>query len=77
VQGVHIVCKECVDRGDLTSENIRRDIVEPSSREVKGVNRNNSALSSERNRVTEHSIRRSFARCALSIRLPGGNKVFL
>jgi hypothetical protein len=30
------------------------------------VHRENSVLSSERNRVTEHSVRRSFARCASS-----------
>jgi hypothetical protein len=49
-------CKECtfvykeyVDRGELTLENLRRDIVEPSSAEVKGVHIKNSVLSSERN----------------------------
>jgi hypothetical protein len=46
VQGVHIVCKECVDRGELTSEKLRRDSVEPSSTEVQGVHRKNSVLSS-------------------------------
>jgi hypothetical protein len=56
VQGVHIVRKECVDRGKLTSEKLRRDIVEPSSAEVQGVHRKNSVLSSERDRVTENSV---------------------
>jgi hypothetical protein len=46
VQGVHIVRKECVDRGELTSEKIKRDIVEPSSVEVQGVHKKNSMLSS-------------------------------
>jgi hypothetical protein len=53
---VHIVCKECVDRGKLTSEKIRRDTVEPSSLEVQGVHRNNFVFSSERDRVTENSV---------------------
>jgi hypothetical protein len=56
VQGFHIVYKECVDRGKLTSEKLRRDIVEPLSAEVKGVHRKNSMLSSERDRVTKNSI---------------------
>jgi hypothetical protein len=56
VQGVHIVRKECVDRGELTSGNLKRDTVEPSSIEVQGVHRKNSLLSSERNRVTENSV---------------------
>jgi hypothetical protein len=56
VQGVHIVCKECVDRDKLTSEKHRRDIVEPSSAEVQGVHRKNSVLSSERDRVTHNFV---------------------
>jgi len=56
VQAVHIVRKECIDRGKLTSENIRRDIIEPSSAEVQGVHRKNSVLSSERDRVTENFV---------------------
>jgi hypothetical protein len=28
---MHIVHKECVDRGNLTSEKLRRDTIEPSS----------------------------------------------
>jgi hypothetical protein len=46
VQGVHIVCKECIDRGELTSEMIRRDTIEPSPAEVQGVHKNKSVLSS-------------------------------
>jgi hypothetical protein len=53
---VHVVRKECVDRGELTSEKLRRDIVEPSSTEVQGAHRRNSVLSSERDRVTENSV---------------------
>jgi hypothetical protein len=50
VQGVHIVCKECVDRGELTSEKLRRDTIESSPTEVQVVHRKNSVLSSERER---------------------------
>jgi hypothetical protein len=56
VQAVHIVHKECIDRGKLTLEKLRRDIVEPSSAAVQGVHRKNSVLSSERERVTENSV---------------------
>jgi hypothetical protein len=43
VQGVYTVHKECVDIG-LTLGKLRRDIVEPSSVEVKGVHRKDSVL---------------------------------
>jgi hypothetical protein len=56
VKAVHIVCKECIDRGKLTSEKLRRDIIEPSSMKVQGVHRKNFVLSSERDRVTENSV---------------------
>jgi hypothetical protein len=56
VQAVHIVRKECVDRGKLTSYKLRRDTVEPSSTKVQGVHRKNSVLSLERDRVTENSV---------------------
>jgi hypothetical protein len=56
VQGVHIFRKECIDRGKLTSKKIGRDIIEPSSTEVKGVHRKNSVLSSEKDRVTQNSV---------------------
>jgi hypothetical protein len=46
VQGVHIVHKECINKGELTSENLKRDIVEPSSTKVQGLHRKNSVLSS-------------------------------
>jgi hypothetical protein len=63
---VHTVYKECADRGDLTSKKLRRDTIEPSSIEVKGVHRNNHVVSLERDRFTEHSTRGSSARCASS-----------
>jgi hypothetical protein len=56
VKAVHIVRKECIERGKLTSEKLRRDIVEPSSATVQGVHRKNFVLSSERERVTENSV---------------------
>jgi hypothetical protein len=36
---MHIVHKVCIDRGEVTSGNLKRDIVEPSSTKVKGVHR--------------------------------------
>jgi hypothetical protein len=56
VQGVHIVHKGCIDRGELTSGKLKRDSVEISSSKVQGVHRKNSLLTSERNRVSENSI---------------------
>jgi hypothetical protein len=56
VQEVHIVRKECIDRGNLTLEKLKRYTIEPSSIEVQGVHKKNSVLSSERDRVTENSI---------------------
>jgi hypothetical protein len=53
---MHIVHKECVDRGKLTSKKLRRDVVDPSSTEVQGVHRKNSVLSSKRDRITENSV---------------------
>jgi hypothetical protein len=50
------VHKECIDRGELTSVNLRRDIVEPSSVEVKGVHRKNSIFILERDGVTENYV---------------------
>jgi hypothetical protein len=67
VQGVHIVRKECVDRGELTSEKQSGEIaLKPSPTEVQGVHRKNFVVSSERDKVTEHSVTRSSARCASS-----------
>jgi hypothetical protein len=56
VQEVHIVHKECVDRGNLTLDKLKRDTFEPSSTEVQGVHKKNSVLSSERDSVTENSV---------------------
>jgi hypothetical protein len=56
VQAVRIVYKECVDRGKLTLDKLRRDIIEPSSAEVQGVHMKNSVLSSKRDRVTENFV---------------------
>ena len=39
MQGVHIVRKVCVDKGETTSGKLKRDSVEPSSAEVQGVHR--------------------------------------
>jgi hypothetical protein len=39
VKGVHIVHKVCVDRGEVTSGNLKRDSIEPSPVEVQGVHR--------------------------------------
>jgi hypothetical protein len=36
VQGVHIVCKVCIDRGETTSGKFKRDSIEYSSVEVQG-----------------------------------------
>ena len=53
---MHIIHKECVDRGKLTLEKLRKDTVEPSSITVQGVHRKKSVLSSERERVTKNSV---------------------
>jgi hypothetical protein len=39
VKVVHIVHKVCVNRGETTSGNLKRDSIEPSSTEVQGVHR--------------------------------------
>ena len=39
MQGVHIVCKVCIDRGEVTSGKLNRDSIEPSSTEVQRVHR--------------------------------------
>jgi hypothetical protein len=40
VQGVHIVYKVCIDKGETTSGNLKRDSVEPSSVRKTGPRRN-------------------------------------
>jgi hypothetical protein len=37
LQGVHIVRKACIDRGEVTSRKLKRDNIEPSSVDVQGV----------------------------------------
>ena len=53
MQGVHIVCKVCVDNGETTSGNLKRDSVEPSSAEVRGVPRNELYLEFREGKNTE------------------------
>jgi hypothetical protein len=53
---VHIVRRECIGRGKLTEEKLKRDTIEPSSTEVQGVHMKNSILSLERDRVIENSV---------------------
>jgi hypothetical protein len=56
VQGVHIVCKVCVDRGETTSGKLKRDSVEPSSEEVQGVHRKELCLKFREDKTTEGSV---------------------
>ena len=65
MQGVHIICKVCIDRGETTSGKLKRDSVEPSSAEVQGVHRKNFVLSSKRDKVNEHFVTGRSTRCAL------------
>jgi hypothetical protein len=53
VQGVHIVRKVCVDRGETTSGNLKRNSVEPSSEKVQGVHRKELYLEFREGRTTE------------------------
>jgi hypothetical protein len=55
VQGVHIVRKVCVDRGETTSGKLKRDNIEPSSTEVQGVHRKELCLEFMEDRTTEGS----------------------
>jgi hypothetical protein len=56
VQGVHIVRKVCIDRGETTSGKLKRDSVEPSSAEVQGVHRKELCLKFREDITTEGSV---------------------
>jgi hypothetical protein len=56
VQGVHIVRKVCIDRGETTSGKLKRDSVEPSSAEVQGVHRKELCFEFREDRTTEGSV---------------------
>jgi hypothetical protein len=67
VQGVHIVRKVCIDRGETTSGKLKRDSVEPSSAEVQGVHRRELSFEfgekTESLRILENSARRALSWC--------------
>jgi hypothetical protein len=52
VQGVHIVCKVCIDRGEVTSGKLKRDSIEPSSAEVQGAHRKELCFKFKEDRTT-------------------------
>jgi hypothetical protein len=56
VQGVHIVHKVCVDRGETTSGMLKRDSIESSSVEVRGVHRKELYLEFREDKTTEGSV---------------------
>ena len=56
MQGVHIVCKVCIDRVENTSRKIKRDSIEPSLVEVEGVHRKELRLEFREDRTTEGSV---------------------
>ena len=56
MQGVHIVHKVCVDRGNTTSGKLNRDSIEPSSAEVQGVHRKELCLKFREDKTTEGSV---------------------
>jgi hypothetical protein len=60
VQGVHIVRKVCIDRGEVTSGKLKGDNVEPSSAKGQGVHRRNSCLSSEKREVSRRRHLQSY-----------------
>ena len=56
MQGVHIVHKVYVDRGEVTLGNLKRDSVEPSPTEVQGVHRKELCFEFREDRTTEGSV---------------------
>jgi len=56
VQGVHIVCKVCIDRSEVTPGKLKRDSVEPSPAEVQGVHRKELCFEFSEDRTTEGSV---------------------
>ena len=56
MQGVHRVHKVCVDIGETTSGNLKRDSIEPSSAEVQGVHRKELCFKFREDRTTEGSV---------------------
>jgi hypothetical protein len=67
VQGVQIVCKVCVDRGETTSGKLKRDSIEHSSTEVQGVHRRELSFEfnekTESLRILENSTKRALSWC--------------
>jgi hypothetical protein len=67
VQGVHIVRKVCIDKGETTSGKIKRDSVEPSSAKVQGVHRRELSFEFVEKikslRILENSVRRALSWC--------------
>ena len=53
---MHIVHKVCVDKGEPTSRNLKRDSIEPSSTEVQGVHRKELCLEFREDKTIEGSV---------------------
>jgi hypothetical protein len=53
---VHIVRKVCIDRGEVTSGNLKRDNIEPSSTKVKGVHRKEICFKFREDKTTGSSV---------------------
>jgi hypothetical protein len=56
MQGVHIVHKVCIDRGETTSGKLKTDSIETSSAEVQGVHTKELYLKFREDRTTEGSV---------------------